>query len=215
MPNAYVMEHPTESKYRFVNLEHYNDLKDKETRLRIRRLAMAEVNKARRKPKTRRERNEIVLGVRDSLEAQICLERLGSGQIDPFCRYPVEVNASDQALVANRECAHFQNETSHVEVHIVFDPNTNHFIRMRDYWYPVSLSCAAVFHNLLSISQNFILRRLDMSLLSQDDTLALTHSYKAIRAANEMMKDSLQYKSDEMIGTVASFMCDHVSSSLR
>jgi hypothetical protein len=85
---------------------------------------------------------------------------------------------------------------------------------MLDYWYPVGISCAAVFHSVLSISQSFVFQKSNGSRPSQNDTLALTHFCKALRAANEMMKDLLQYKSDEMIVTVASLMCHHVSDFL-
>jgi hypothetical protein len=95
------MDSTTKPRFRFVNLKHPNDLKDEETRLRVRRIVMAEVGKARRKPKTRRERNEIVLEIRDSKEAHLGLERFGGGQMDPFCFYPVEMNDSNRALVAN------------------------------------------------------------------------------------------------------------------
>jgi hypothetical protein len=66
----------------------------------------------------------------------------------------------------------------------------------------------------LSISQSFIFQKLNGSLPSQNDTLALAHFCKALRAANEMMKDSLQHKSDEMLVTVASLMCHHVGNAL-
>ncbi|USP78006.1 hypothetical protein yc1106_05280 [Curvularia clavata] len=62
---------------------------------------MAEVGKARRKPKTRRQRNEIVLEIRDQTEAHLHLERFGGGQTDPFCFYPVEMNESNRELVAH------------------------------------------------------------------------------------------------------------------
>ncbi|CAG5158169.1 uncharacterized protein ALTATR162_LOCUS5019 [Alternaria atra] len=186
------MDSPTKPRFRFINLKHPDDLKDEETQVRIRRIVMAEVGKARRKPRTRRERNEIVLEIRDPTEAHLGLERFGGGQMDPFCVYPIKMNESNRALVAN-----------------ILDPSTNHPIRLRDYWYPVGLSCAAIFHNVLSNSQNFIFQKLNGSFPSRDDALALTHSYKALRAASEMMKDSSKHKSDDMIGTVASFMCHH------
>jgi hypothetical protein len=99
------MDSSTKPRFRFINLKHPDDLKDEETQVRIRRIVMAEVDKARRKPRTRRERNEIVLEIRDPTEAHLGLERFGGGQRDPFCLYPVEMNDSNRALVATSECA--------------------------------------------------------------------------------------------------------------
>jgi hypothetical protein len=104
------MDSSTKPRFRFVNLKHPDDLKDEETQGRIRRIVMAEVGKARRKPKTRRERNEIVLKIRDSTEAHLRLERLGGGQIDPFCLYPVEMDESSRALVANSPCVPLRSD---------------------------------------------------------------------------------------------------------
>jgi hypothetical protein len=99
------MNSSTKPKFRFVNLKHPDDLKDEETQARIRRLAMAEVGKARRKPRTRRERNEMMLEIMDPTEVHLGLERLGGGLMDPFCVYPIEMNDSSRALVANSQCA--------------------------------------------------------------------------------------------------------------
>ena len=92
------MDRSTKPSFNFVNLKHPDDLKDEETQLRIRRLAMTEVGKARRKPKTQRERNEIVLELR---KEQVDIERLGSGLTDPFSPYPVELDDSARVLLAN------------------------------------------------------------------------------------------------------------------
>ena len=95
------MDRSTKTKFNFVNLKHPNELKDEATQLRIRRLAMAEVGKARRKPKTRRERNEIVLEVCYPTDTFLSPERFGGGRLDPFSRYPIEPDDSDRVLLAN------------------------------------------------------------------------------------------------------------------
>jgi hypothetical protein len=102
--SAYAMDRSTKPSFNFVNLNHPDDLKDEETQLRIRRLAMTEVGKARRKPKTKRARNEIVLDFRNPSESRVEIDRLGNGQLDPFCSYPVDLDDSDRALLANSEC---------------------------------------------------------------------------------------------------------------
>lgn len=186
------MDRATKPSFNFVNLTHPDDLKSEETQLRIRRLAMTEVGKARRKPKTKRERNQIILEFRHSTEERLKLDRLGSGQTDPFSPYPIEIDDSIRALLAN-----------------IFSQNTNHSSQLRGCWYPVGLSCAAAFHNVLSNSQNFLFQQQNGFFPSQDDGIALTHHHKALRHASEMMKDASKHKSDEIIGTVASFMCHH------
>lgn len=93
------MDRSTKRAFNFVNLNHPDDLKNEETQLRIRRLAMAEVGKARREPKTKR--NKIAFELRDPSERDLDLDRFGAGVFDPFGQYPVELDDSSQALLAN------------------------------------------------------------------------------------------------------------------
>lgn len=99
--NFYNMDHSTKRAFNFVNLQHPDDLKDEETQLRIRRLAMTEVGRARRKPKTKKARNTIVLEFRNPEEKQPDFDRFGGGAIDPFSPYPVTLDDSDRALLAH------------------------------------------------------------------------------------------------------------------
>jgi hypothetical protein len=101
IPVPCAMDRSTKPSFNFVNLTHPDDLKNEETQLRIRRLAMTEVGKARRKPKTKRARNEIVLEFRNPSGSRLNIDRLGGGQLDPFAPYPVELDDSDRALLAN------------------------------------------------------------------------------------------------------------------
>lgn len=95
------MDRSTKPSFNFVNLQHPDDLKNEETQLRIRRLAMTEVGRARRKPKAKRARHEIVLELRNPSESRMDIGRLGGGQLDPFGPYPVQLDDSDRALLAN------------------------------------------------------------------------------------------------------------------
>jgi hypothetical protein len=95
------MDRSTKPSFNFVNLTHPDDLKNEETQLRIRRLAMTEVGRARRKPKTKRARNEIVLEFRNPSGSRVDIDRFGGGQLDPFNPYPIELDESDRALLAN------------------------------------------------------------------------------------------------------------------
>ena len=98
---ASAMDRSTKPSFNFVNLKHPDDLKNEETQLRIRRLAMTEVGKARRKPKTKRGRNELILEFRGSSESRVNIDRFGGGQLDPFSPYPIELDESSRALLAN------------------------------------------------------------------------------------------------------------------
>jgi hypothetical protein len=182
------MDSSTQRCFSFVNLTHPNDLKNEETQSRIRRLAMTEVGKARRKQKTKKSRTEIVLSLRPNFD------RLGAGSINPFTSYPIIIDASSRNLLAN-----------------IFDGETNHPTTLRGCWYPVGLSSASAFHNMLANSQNFIFGQRNGYYPAQDDELALSHHHKALKAASEMMRDPAARNSDEAIGATVSFMCHHVS----
>ncbi|KAL1793790.1 hypothetical protein ACET3X_008772 [Alternaria dauci] len=175
--------------FNFVNLTHPDDLKDESTQLRIRSLAMTEVGKARRKPRTKRERNEIILEFRRPAENRVETGRLGSGHTDPFSPYPIDLDDSARTLVAN-----------------IFSPNTNHASQLLGSWYPVGLSSAASFHHVLANSHNFLFQKLHGFFPSADDYVALAHRQRAYRCTSEMIKDPTKHKSDEMIGAVAAMM---------
>lgn len=95
------MDQSAKPIFSFVNLSHPDELKDEETQLRIRRLAMSEVGRARRKPKTKRERNEIILEFRKPAATSNTIERLGGGEVDPFAPYPVDLDETSRALIAS------------------------------------------------------------------------------------------------------------------
>ena len=95
------MDRSTKPTFNFVNLQHPDDLKNEETQLRIRRLAMTEVGKTRRKPKPKRVCHEVVLEFRVPAESRMDIDRLGGGRLDPFGHYPIELDDSERALVAN------------------------------------------------------------------------------------------------------------------
>lgn len=90
--------------FNFVNLTHPDELKDEETQLRIRRLAMTEVGKARRKPKTKRGKHEIVFELHNSPRGQqnrTDFDRFNGSSVDAFEAYPVELDEHMRALVVN------------------------------------------------------------------------------------------------------------------
>ncbi|KAL1799052.1 hypothetical protein ACET3X_003089 [Alternaria dauci] len=184
------MDLSTKRNFSFVNLTHPDDLKNEETQLRIRRLAMTEVGRARRKPKTKRARNEIVLEFRDSSESRVDIDRFGGGQLDPFNPYPIELNDSDRALLAN----------------VFTTEDNNHPSQLRGSWYPVALNDAAAFYNMLSNSHNFLSQKRNGYYPSQDDAIALGYHNKALRHTAQMMRDPTKRLSDEIICAVVSLM---------
>jgi hypothetical protein len=95
------MKQSDDPGFNFVNIQHPDDLKDGETQLRIRRLAMRQVGKARRRPKNKRGRNQIVLELHSTPQPPASIEYLGSGRIDPFIRFPIELDDGARALLAN------------------------------------------------------------------------------------------------------------------
>jgi hypothetical protein len=97
------MERSTTPSFKFVNLSHPDDLKDKKLQLRVRHLAMVEFGRSRRKPKTKKARNEIVLEFRNLDEIQPDFDRISGGSIDPFTSYPVPLDSAARGLVANSE----------------------------------------------------------------------------------------------------------------
>lgn len=186
------MDQTNKPSFNFVNLNHPDDLKDEEFQLRIRRLAMTEVGKARRKPKTKRGRNEIVLELRSTIPKPPEIDRLGSGKMDPFLRYPIELDDKSRALLAN-----------------IFNPESTHASQLRGSWFPVGLESPAAFHNALANSQNFIFQKMFGYFPSQDHDQALTHHQKALRHARELLSDTAKQTSDEALGTIVSFTCHH------
>ena len=95
------MDRSTKPAFNFVNLTHPDDLKDGETQHRIRRLAMTESSRARKKPKTRRAHNETVLEFRDPDTKVPDFDRFGGGNTDPFSACPVPLDESSRALLAH------------------------------------------------------------------------------------------------------------------
>jgi hypothetical protein len=99
------MDSSAQPAFSFVNISHPHELKDEETQLRVRRFAMSKVGRARRKPKTRKERNELVLDFRIPAPEPTAIERLGGGEIDPFTPYPIDLDETSRGLVAFSRCS--------------------------------------------------------------------------------------------------------------
>ncbi|KAF2245891.1 hypothetical protein BU26DRAFT_541941 [Trematosphaeria pertusa] len=186
------MDRSAKPAFNFVNLSHPDELKDEETQLRIRRLAMAEVGKARRKPKTRRERNEIVLEFRTPAGSPSSIERLGGGEVDPFSAYPIDLDETGRGLVA-----------------YIFRNNSSHSRQLRGSWWPVGLADPAAFYMVLGNSRLYMLKELNGAFVTQDDAVSLLHQNNAIRSMGEKMKDPRHHTSDELLGAVGAFMCHH------
>jgi hypothetical protein len=55
-----------------------------------------------------------------------------------------------------------------------------------------------------------MLKELTGAYSQKDDALSLSYQNAAFRLAGEQMKDPTQHASDELLGSVGSFMCHHV-----
>ncbi|CAI6303832.1 unnamed protein product [Periconia digitata] len=191
----YTMDKSAKTVFNFVNLTHPDELKDEETQLRIRRLAMTEFGRTRRKPKTKREKNEIVFEVRQPVATEqpsVPIERFGAGAVDPFSAYPIELDDSSKELIS-----------------FIFRDNSAHSRQLRGSWYPVGLSDKVSFHNLLSNSRLYMLKELTGSFFRQDDVLSLSHHNSALRLMADKMHDPQQHSTDEMLASISSFMAHH------
>ncbi|KAJ4346443.1 uncharacterized protein N0V89_010372 [Didymosphaeria variabile] len=186
------MDRSAKTIFNFVNLSHPDELKDEETQLRIRRLAMSEVGRARRKPKTKRERNEMVLEFRKPAATSATIDRLGRGEVDPFTPYPIALDETSRALVAS-----------------IFRDGSAHSRQLRGAWWLVGLSDKATFYNVLANARLYQLKELTGTFVQKSDLLGLSMQNHALRSMTDRIKDSEGHASDEMIGAVSSFMCYH------
>jgi hypothetical protein len=213
------MDRSAKPIFNFVNLSHPDELKNADTQLRIRRLAMTEVGKARRKPKTKRERNEIVLEFRKPAASPSAVDRLGGGEIDPFSPYPIDLDESSRGLIAFSKCQRGARliYESHVlaDRYPVFRNNSAHSRQLRGAWWPVGLADKASFYNVLANSRLYMLKELTGAFVQQDDALSLSHQNAAFRSMVEKMNDPKQHDSDELLGCIASFMCHHVCTIMQ
>jgi len=79
------------SSFKFITLTKPEDAKDKDRRRMVRKYVMKSIGRARRKPPSN-PTFELFLDPR-------C--RLGSGEIDPFVQYPIDLTSPDRELIAN------------------------------------------------------------------------------------------------------------------
>lgn len=213
------MDRSSPPTFNFVNLSHPDELKEGETQLRIRRLVMIEVGKKHRKPKTRRERNEIVLEFRDPFVGQFDVDRFGGGGIDPFSSYPIEMDEPSRNLVAYSKSAStmaLRGERMSLQDSrgLVFRQNSQHSRLLRGSWFPVGLSHASPFHHMLANAQLYMIRGGRGTCPSEHDPVSLHHHTQAVRLVGEEIKDSSKHTSDGLFGSVAGLMCHHVSKVL-
>ncbi|KAL5394411.1 hypothetical protein PMIN06_001583 [Paraphaeosphaeria minitans] len=184
------MDRSAKPSFNFVNLSHPDELKDEQTQLRIRRLAMSEVGRARRNPKTKPAKNETLLKFCKPVVRPAAIDHLGRGDVDPFALYPIDLDETSRALVAS-----------------IFRGNSAHPRQLRGAWWPVGLSGVAAFYNVLANARLFQLKELTGAFVQKSDSLSLSMHSRAIRAMRERMEDPEHHASDETIGAVGSFMC--------
>lgn len=95
----------------------------------------------------------------------------------------------------------------------VFRANSSHSRVLRGAWWPVGLSDQAAFYNVLANARLYMLKELTGVFAQKDDALSLSHQNSAFRLLSTKMQDPKQHNSDELLGSIASFMCHHVGKS--
>jgi len=98
---------------------------------------------------------------------------------------------------------------------LVFRNNGAHSRQLRGAWWPVGLSDKATFYNVLANSRLYMLKELTGAFIQQDDALSLSHQNTAFRLMGEKMEDPKQHDSDELLGSIGSFMCHQVRLNQR
>lgn len=83
------------SSFEFITITKPEDAKDKHRRTLVRKFVMKDIGRSWRRPPAN-PTIELILDPR-------C--RLGSGEADPFARYPIELASVDRELVANSTAA--------------------------------------------------------------------------------------------------------------
>jgi hypothetical protein len=98
-----------EGEIQFITISHPAQLQSKSAQKIIRKHVMGEVGKAKRRlhrkfenPSSRTSSE----AVEQTKIAPFSFSWLGAGDVDPFVKYPIELDASSRALVANSECIH-------------------------------------------------------------------------------------------------------------
>lgn len=67
---------------------------------------------------------------------------------------------------------------------------------------------------MLANAQNFLSQKQNGFFPSQDDPVALSHHNKALRMASEMLMDPKRQNRDEVLATIAAFMCHYVGDAI-
>lgn len=196
------MDPSTKPIFSFVNLQHPDDLKDERFQHRVRRLAMTEVGKARRKTRSEQGRKEIPWKLRKPSRNTIAIHRLGGGQLDLFSAYPINVDDSARALLAHStlclSMAVLLSNTNSLQ--LKHQPPRS----ITGSWYPVAFSSASAFHTVLANSQNFMFQKIHGYFPSQNDDVSLAHRHRPLVLPT--MEDPAKRPSNEFIGAVINFM---------
>ncbi|KAF2816217.1 uncharacterized protein BDZ99DRAFT_131374 [Mytilinidion resinicola] len=186
-----------EGEIQFITVSHPSQLKGKPAQKIIRKHVMGEVAKAKR----RVQRTYQVSSNEQSFKGgkgtkALSLSWLGAGEVDPFVKYPIELDGSSRALVAN-----------------IFQGKGSAQRALRNAWYSVGLFDFAAFHLVLSNSALAIqMLRNGLKFVNNEDSEVLKHHVIATRSINARLASPDHRTSDGVIGAVAGLVChDYVS----
>jgi hypothetical protein len=124
------------------------------------------------------------------------IDRVWTGRMDPFAKYPIEMN----------------NRTRQLMDHVFDDPygNTPPF---RDAWMPIGMMDPAAFHQVLSnAALNLASLRAGRSV--PENLESIRHHAKAVKLVTQRIANPKEAVADGLLGAVAGFSCYHVNSPL-
>ncbi|KAF2491986.1 hypothetical protein BU16DRAFT_100010 [Lophium mytilinum] len=176
-----------EGEVQFITVSHPSQLKGKSAQKIIRKHVMGEVAKAKRRGQRTLQNpptQSSPMGRKSRKDPP--LSWLGAGEVDPFVKYPIELDKSSRALVAN-----------------IFRGGGSAQRALRTAWYSVGLFDFAAFHLVLSNSALAIqMLRNGLDFIKDEDFEGLKHHVIATRSINARLASPDHRTSDGVIGAV-------------
>jgi hypothetical protein len=184
----------------------------------IRRHAMKEIGKSRRRPKPSKEIQLDLSALQDDqARSRLPPWWLGSlwrqvhGYLDPFVRYPIEVDSVARGFIANGEWSlRFIQFILETHVIVVFQDPDSQQRPLRDAWFTVGLEDEAAFLQVLANSALYLDSMRNNGRIAKETSDSMRYHARALVSVQERMKMGDGAVSDGLIGAVTGFMCHAV-----